>query len=238
MLLDASDEDGADGGTAALSEGPEQQATAHLTGGVLHQGQTQAFGLGPEVWDVAEILGVGGDLLEQPLGGFDGGEVLLALVFSPSLADQSVLAPDALDGHVRDRQLEFAFQGAAPKVGNCRDRARACCSISTEVFWGGVVRGAAVLAQARRPVLLVASPPFAQGEGAGEKESGGGLDAPLSDGLDQAQAVVVGASHLTNHIEVRGAAIGPPFKRRTPKAKHPSNALRRFGLRHFNTDRG
>ena len=37
MLLDAGGEDGTGGSTAALREGPEQQATAHLAGGVLDQ---------------------------------------------------------------------------------------------------------------------------------------------------------------------------------------------------------
>lgn len=49
--------------------------------------------------------------------------------------------------------------------------------------------------------MLVSSPPFAHG---GAEQPSRGLDAPLSDRLDQAQAAIVGASRLTNQIEVGG----------------------------------
>src|SRR5579859_6856382 len=64
------------------------------------------------------------------------------------------------------------------------------------------MRGAAVFLQAGRAALLVASPPLAHGERAGAEEPGGGLDAALADRGDQPQAVIVGASHFTNQIEV------------------------------------
>src|SRR6185437_4683742 len=47
MLLDARGEDGAGGSRTLFSEGPEQQAAAHITGGVLNRGQAQGLSLGP-----------------------------------------------------------------------------------------------------------------------------------------------------------------------------------------------
>jgi hypothetical protein len=47
----------------------------------------QLLGLGPELRNIAEILGVGADLLEQPPGRFHRRDVLLALIFAAALAD-------------------------------------------------------------------------------------------------------------------------------------------------------
>jgi len=96
VLLNASSEDGAGRRRTFLSEGPEEQSAADFARGVFDQRQTQALSLGPEPRDIAKILGIGGDLLEQPPGGFDGGQVLFALIFLSAFADQSVRAPDAL----------------------------------------------------------------------------------------------------------------------------------------------
>ncbi len=52
MLLDARGEDGAGGGRTLFREGPEQQATANVTGGVLDRGQAQGLGLRPVVGDI------------------------------------------------------------------------------------------------------------------------------------------------------------------------------------------
>jgi len=77
VLLNAGGKDGAGGGGAALGKGPEQQAAAHVAGGVLHGGQIEGLGLRPVMGDVVEIFGVGRDLLKDAPGGFDVGEVLL-----------------------------------------------------------------------------------------------------------------------------------------------------------------
>jgi hypothetical protein len=47
------------------------------------------LGPGPELRDIAEIFGIDGDLLEQPPSGFDGGQILLALIFSSAFANHS-----------------------------------------------------------------------------------------------------------------------------------------------------
>jgi hypothetical protein len=52
MLLDARGENGAGGSRALFSEGPEQQAAAHIAGGVLDRGQAQSLSLRPVVGDI------------------------------------------------------------------------------------------------------------------------------------------------------------------------------------------
>ena len=52
MLLDARGEDGAGGSRTLFGEGPEQQAAAHIAGGVLDRGQAQSLSLGPVVGDI------------------------------------------------------------------------------------------------------------------------------------------------------------------------------------------
>ena len=47
MLLDAGGEDSAGGSGAALSEGPKQQTTAHVTGSVLDDGGGEGLRLRP-----------------------------------------------------------------------------------------------------------------------------------------------------------------------------------------------
>ena len=160
--------------------------------------------MGPEARNIAEILGVGGDLLEQPPGGFDSGEVLFALVFPAPFADQPVLAPDALNGHVADGQVELALQARGTEGGQLPSESENLLLDLGRGLPRRVMRSAAVFLQARRAVLPVSSPPLTDGEGGGEEEPCGGLDAPLPDGLDQSQAVVVGAFHFTDQIEVAG----------------------------------
>jgi hypothetical protein len=42
---------------------------------------------------------------------------LLALIFFASLANQAMLAPNAMDGHVREGQIEFALQARGTESG-------------------------------------------------------------------------------------------------------------------------
>ena len=90
VALDTGGEQSAGRRAAALGEGPEQQPAADLAGGVLHQRQPPAPGLGPEVGNIVEILGLRGDLLEQPPGGFDRGQVLAPLLAQAQQLRQGV----------------------------------------------------------------------------------------------------------------------------------------------------
>jgi hypothetical protein len=117
VLLNASGKDGAGGRRAFLGEGPEEQTAANFPRRVFDQRQTQALGLGPELRNITQILGIGGDLLEQAPGRLHGSQILLALIFLSAFANQSVLAPDALDGHVRNGEIELSFQPGRSKGG-------------------------------------------------------------------------------------------------------------------------
>src|SRR3990172_1519093 len=70
-------EQGAGLGGAVGGIGEKLQAAADLARRVLDDGQAAPLHWRPVVRDVVEILGVGGDLLEQGPGFFHGGEILL-----------------------------------------------------------------------------------------------------------------------------------------------------------------
>jgi len=61
VLLNASRKDGAGCRRTLLSKGPEEQTAAHFPRRIFDQGQVQALGLGPELRNVTQILGIGGD---------------------------------------------------------------------------------------------------------------------------------------------------------------------------------
>jgi hypothetical protein len=113
MLLNASGEDGAGGGRTALSEGPEQQAAAHLASGVLDGGQIEDLRLKPVAGDIVEVLGISGDLLKDAPSGFDVGEVLFALIFALAFFQQTMLAPDALQGTMAEGEIELANEATS-----------------------------------------------------------------------------------------------------------------------------
>src|SRR5260370_38826987 len=95
MLLNASGEDGAGGGGTALSEGPEQQAAAHLASGVLDGGQIEDLRLRPVAGDIIAVLGIGGELLKNAPRGPYAGAAFFSLVFELAFFHKPVRAPDA-----------------------------------------------------------------------------------------------------------------------------------------------
>src|SRR5260370_3929989 len=96
VLLNAGGEDGTGGGGTALGKGPEQQAAAHFAGGVFDRREIEDLGLGPVAGDIVEVLGIGGDMLEDPPKGLDLGEVLFGLIFALAVLKQAVRAADAV----------------------------------------------------------------------------------------------------------------------------------------------
>jgi hypothetical protein len=109
--------DGAGRDTAFLSEGPKQSSAADLASGGLDARQIELLGLRPVVGDVVQILGISTDLLKQCSLRFDVGQVLLTLIFFLALLLQAVGAPDALQGAVTEREIEFAIPTAGPESG-------------------------------------------------------------------------------------------------------------------------
>src|SRR5260370_36112160 len=82
VLLNAGGKDGAGSRRTALGKGPEQQAAAHLAGGVFDGGEIRGLGLRPGAGGIVEILGVGRDLVKDAPSGFGSGEGLFALIFA------------------------------------------------------------------------------------------------------------------------------------------------------------
>src|ERR1700730_4682969 len=67
---------------------------------------------------------------------FTAARSCLRWVFLSAFANQSVLAPDSLGGHVRNGEIGLSFQAGASKVGGFWRRAKTCCLISGEVLCG------------------------------------------------------------------------------------------------------
>src|SRR5262245_17943019 len=90
----------------------------------------------PVTGNVVEILGIGADLLKQRPLPFDVRQVLLALIFSTTPFDQPMLTPDALQGFVPDRQIEFTNQTARTECGGESYAARPIALRAGELFSG------------------------------------------------------------------------------------------------------
>src|SRR5512143_2780410 len=154
--------------------------------------------------DIVEVLGVGGDLLEQGPGGVQGGQVLFLLVAASARAEQAVLAQDALDGGVAERQVPFALQAAGSEG---RPSAATRRHDVARHFAGDLVRAGArsarELLQPFQTLGLITSQPLAHGGHGGAIGPGRSLDPVLASVHDQAEAIIKSVLHLTNHIEVR-----------------------------------
>src|SRR5712692_3573418 len=202
MLLDAGGEHRTGRSAARLRESPEQQAAANLPRGVLDDRQVQALGLLPVAGDIVEILGIRADLLKQRPSGFDRREVLLALTFLLAWFQQTVFAPDALDGHMGDGKVELALQSGCTKGGELLTQNENLLFDGVGRFVRAGMMSTAVLAQTGRTLLLITAQPLAHGRNRGNEQARGGLDADLPSRLDQSQTMVVSVSHLTHQIEV------------------------------------
>jgi len=211
MTLDAGGEDRAGRGAESVGISQKEQPAADLARRVLEPRQPQLLRLGPVARDIPEFFGVGADLLEQPPGGLDGGQVLFASILPPTPADQSVLAPDAVDGHVAEGQVELALEPGGPESGQMAAQGDGPLFEVGRSLVRAVVRSPGVLPQPGQTLLLIASPPLAHGECTGGEQPGGGLDAALANRLDQAQAMVVGVTHFTHQIVVAGGGHGGPI---------------------------
>ena len=77
-------------------------------------GQAAGLHLGPIVRDIVEVLGVGGDLLAKPPGGFQRRQVLLLLVLAAAGMDQAVLCAGCAG---------WPYGGGADPTRACRRRA-------------------------------------------------------------------------------------------------------------------
>ena len=134
---------------------------------------TQPLGLRPELRNITQILGIGRDLLEQAPGRLHGSQILLALIFLSAFANQSVLAPDALDSQVRNGQIELSFQTSRSQGGQLATQSQDVLFHLRRGFVWAMLMSTTVFAQPGRPVLLKATQPFPyRGHGRGEGPCG------------------------------------------------------------------
>ncbi len=208
MLLNAGSEDRAGGRGTGLGKGPEQQAAAHFASGVLDGGQIEGLGLGPVAGDIVEILGVGGDLLKDAPGGLDVGEVLFALIFALAFSQQTVLAPDALQGTMAEGEIELADETASAESEQLLAQSDDLLFDVGGSFAGLVMRSAGKFDEAARSLPLITAQPLAHSRDGGLEKTSGGLDAALPSRLHQTQTMLVGVSHLANQDEVGGGHSG------------------------------
>jgi hypothetical protein len=208
MLLNPSGEHGTGGCGTALSKGPEQQAAADLAGGVLDRGQTEELSLRPVAGDIIQILGIGGDLLKDAPSGLDVGEVLFALIFARAFFQQTVLAPNALQGTMAEGKIELADEAASAKGEQPLAQSNDLLFDVGGSFPGLTMRRAGNFDETTRSLLLIAAQPLAHRGHGGLEKTSRGFDASLPSRLNQTQAMIVGVSHLANQDEVSGGHSG------------------------------
>ncbi len=75
---------------------------------VLNGRQAPSLHLRPVMWGIVEVLGVGGDLLEEAEGGLEGRQVLLALILPSSSVEEAMLTPNSLHGDMAGGQIPLA----------------------------------------------------------------------------------------------------------------------------------
>ena len=208
VLLNAGGEDGTGGRGTALGKGPEQQAAAHLAGGVFDGREIEGLGLRPVAGDIVEVFGVGGDLLKDAPGGLDVGEVLFALIFARAFLRQTMLTPNTLQGTMAEGKIELAEETASAESEQLPAQSDDLLFDVGGSFAGLVMRSAGKFDEAARSLLLITAQPFAHGGDGGLEKTSGGLDAALPSRLHQTQTMLVGVSHLANQDEVGGGHSG------------------------------
>src|SRR5713101_4252128 len=208
VLLNAGGEDGTGGRGTALGKGPEQQAAAHLAGGVFDGSEIEGPGLRPVAEDIVEVLGVGGDLLKDAPGGLDVGEVLFALIFTLPFLQQTLLTPNALQSTMAEGKIELADEAASAESEQLPAESDDLLFDVGGSFAGLVMRSAGKFDEAARSLPLITAQPLAHSRDGGLKKTGSGLDAMLASLRDQARAMVVGALHFPHQGEVGGRHSG------------------------------
>ncbi len=157
-------------------------------------------------------------------------EVLLALIFLLPFFQQAVFPPDSLYGHVAEWQVELALEPSCAERGQLVAESQHVLFDGGRCFQGMAMRSAAVLAQARGTMLLIAPPPLADRQGTGGKEPCSGFDTAFADRLYQTKAMVVSVFHLTDQIKVtsgsghNAGSLLPARRPALPPAGRPSPA--------------
>jgi hypothetical protein len=122
--------------------------------------------------------------------------------------EQAVLAPNALQGAMAEREVELADEAASAESEQLLAKSNHLLFHLGGSFARLVMRSTGKLDQAARSLLLITPQPLTHGGNGGLKQTGGGLDAWLPSRLYQTQAMVVSVSHLANQDEVGGGHSG------------------------------
>jgi len=146
--------------------------------------------------------------LEDPPGGLDVGEILFALILAAALLQQAMLAPDAFQSAMAERQIELANQAARAKGKQLLAKSNHLLLQFRRSLIGMVMRSAGEFDQTTRPLLLKTAQPFAHCGNGGLKKASGRLDALLPGAVNQPQAMIVSVAHLADQDEVRGGHSG------------------------------
>src|SRR5690348_4811601 len=162
--------------------------------------------------DIVQVLGVGGDLLEQSPGSFERGQILLALIFSPPRVNQAVLAPDAVNGHMAEREIPFAFQALGSEGGQLAAQSHHLLfDFALDLVRAGVRRPRAFL-QPPNTLRGMSTHPLAHGPQGGVKLASCGLQAVRAGVVNQAKTMAKRVLHFANPVVVSvGGAHGPPI---------------------------
>jgi len=119
-----------------------------------------------------------------------------------------VLAPNALQGAMAEREVELADEAASAESEQLLAKRNHLLFNVGGSFAGLVMWSAGKLDQAARSLLLITPQPLTHGGNGGLKQTGGGLDASLPSRRHQTQAMIVSVSHLPNQYEVSGRHSG------------------------------
>jgi hypothetical protein len=115
-----------------------------------------------------------------------------------------VLAPDALERAVAQRQFELADEAASAEGEQLLAQSHDLLFQFRRGFVGVMVRSAGVRDQAAQAVLLKTAEPLADRGHGGLEAASGGLDTDSARRLDQAQAMIESVFHFADQREVRG----------------------------------
>jgi hypothetical protein len=196
---------GKQGGTAEgafLGVGKHLQAADHISCGVLDLGQVQSSDLGPEFWDIFEILGIDIDLFKHSPAGFYGSEVMFSFMLFPFPSQQALVVPDLSDSFLRQRQSEVGFDAARAPGGKSLFEFDG----PELLFWvnGAVrmMRGFASVHKASQRVFLVASEPLSDGISVDTKAPGSGFNAMVEGTTDHLVTQECGVFTFSHDIVV------------------------------------
>ncbi len=161
--------------------------------------------------DIVEVLGVGGDLLEQSPSSFERGQVLLALMFSPARMNQIVLPPDAVNGHVAEGEIPFAFQALGSEGGQlATQRHHLRFELTLNLVRTGV-GGARAFFESLDALLGMSTHPLADSAQSGVELPSSGLQAVRTGVVNQAKTMVKGFLHFADLVVIGVGAHGRPI---------------------------